>query len=712
MNTMMQDNTAPNPPNEAVFLAPPSGVGGLAASYQAANADEPTIKKGFVIRVGEFERIMAAITNKKADDPAQHELLLGRRGSGKSTLLRRLKIEIDETLANSHIAINTAEEQASIYRLSDLWYEVLQELGKKLGFTPELRPFSSFESNNDYTRYLHLLIHNVLQKHQRRLVLLLDNLDRIVSNLDDEGNLLRETLLNYNDIQLIGGSTRMDEHFWKYDKPFYEFFRRHRLEGLTFDEIHLLLNHWSETMQLPALKDYALLHRGKIESIRIMTDGLPRTLLFFIQILLQDATLYGFDYIRKVMNDTTPLYQERLNNLTPPQRKIVQEMAFLWEACATKQLIDVCRMEGKLISSYMKQLTAFGIVETIETSTKNHLYRLSERFFNMWLIVTQGNPDQKRKAKWLTVFLEAWYDETDIQALTKQHLENLKSKNLTYDKALVLSKALSQSKYIGVFDRDKLISGTLDLKENKINDSYIPKTYEEILLNDIYRLIKANNLETALQKIEEIENEGDGTKFIIKSLVLDMLNRPDEAIFNYQKGIDKAGDKEGIQYLIVFFLYNTNKIKKKALEAVRRLEDRELQLELIIEIWNGNFENIQKKIDAILNTDDSIIKWALRATNNTLENIKEMFEKVQYKNLDWFLENLLYLEQTNLVLSLFESEVHGKELRERYTLLYYATLILLNKTENNLLLRIPPEVLPTLQGIVAQVREKQAFYGA
>ncbi len=681
----MQDNTTPNPPNGAVFLALPSGVGGLGASYQAANADEPTIKKGFVIRVADFERIMAAIRNKKADDPAQHELLLGRRGSGKSTLLRRLQIEIDETLANSHIAINTAEEQASIYRLSDLWYEVLQELGKKLGFTTELRPFSSFESNNDYTRYLHLLIHNILQKYQRRLVLLLDNLDRIVSNFDDDGNLLRETLLNYNDIQLIGGSTRMDEHFWKYDKPFYEFFRRHRLEGLTFDEIHLLLNHWSEAMSLPALKDYALLHRGKIESIRIMTDGLPRTLLFFIQILLQDATLYGFDYIRKVMNDTTPLYQERLNNLTPPQRKIVQEMAFLWEACATKQLIDVCRMEGKLISSYMKQLTQYGIVETIETNTKNHLYRLSERFFNMWLIVTQGNPGQKCKAKWLTIFLEAWYDGEEIQALTEQHLENLKSKNLTYDKALVLSKALSQSKFNSVEDRDELIDSTIKLKDAPKNAKWgMPSKYSEVREN-ISKYVESKQYEEALHKLDEIENEADGGKFSYKALIYSLLNDYDNSIEYYEKSISKNKKTIGADFLIAFIYYNTNHNKETVLNIIKTLPNEYLRLVIIVKIWNGIFDNVAQEIEICLHNSE-------------------------YEDLDWFLENLLYLEQTNLVISLFESEAHGKELRERYTLLHYAVQILLNKTDNNLLLRIPPEVLPTVQGIVAQVRVKQAFY--
>ena len=109
-----------------------------------------------------------------------------------------------------------------------------------------------------------------------------------------------------------------------------------------------------------------------MEAIRILTDGLPRALQYFIQVLLHDSDLYGFDYLKKVMDKATPLYQERLNSLTPPQRKIVQEMAFIWEAAPTKTLVEKCRMESKLIASFLKQLDQFGIVETLPTGKKNH----------------------------------------------------------------------------------------------------------------------------------------------------------------------------------------------------------------------------------------------------------------------------------------------------------------------------------------------------
>lgn len=658
--------------------------------YQAANSTPEAIRRNFLIRLPEFELIISDLRNKDYHDPVQHELVLGRRGSGKSTLLRRIQVEIDEdaALSKQYIAINLAEEQHAIYRLSDLWFEVLQELKIRLENQEKLRDFDDFEDNQDYTRYLYAEIHRLLQSSGKKAVLLLDNLDRILENFNDDGHLLRETLLNYQDIQLIGASTRMDEHFWRYDQPFYEFFRRHRLEGLGFDDIHRLLNHWSAELKLPELQDYALRHRGRIEAIRILTDGLPRAILIFIQLLLHDSTLYGFDYLRKVMDLATPIYQERLGHLTPPQRKIVQEMAFEWKAAPTKVLVEKCRMESKLIASYLKQLERFGIVETIQTNTKNNLYRLAERFFNMWLIVTQGNPDQKRRARYLTLFLEAWYDGEELKALAIRHLGDLMAKNVTYDKAIVLSKALSQSQFIGVVERDALIEYTRNLaEESQVQYGELPLKFTE-LLDEIDQLRLHNKFEEALKKVEEIENEGDGEKFFLKGYCFKNLNKASEAEKNYSLAIEK-GHVGALNNLAILY-YENNQNPELALGYTRqahKIFQSELTLRtvILIEIWNGIFDNLPEKIE-------------------------QVFQSIESSDGGGFLIHLLYHQQKHLVLSFFKSEAHGKMLRERYVLIYLVTLILANKTEDNLLLKIPPEVMPTVEAILEDVKEKQAFY--
>ncbi|WP_179004113.1 tetratricopeptide repeat protein [Winogradskyella forsetii] len=533
----------------------PSEFSSKLSFYQSANNDNKSIKDNFIIRLAEFQQIINALKSKKAKDPLQHELVLGRRGSGKSTLLKRIQIEIDESevLVKKYIAINLAEEQSSIYRLFDLWLEVINELEDRFDFNAELKSYKSFSSDDEYTRYLYDVIHVYLKKERKKLVLLLDNFDRIIENFTDDGNLLRETLINYNEVQIIGGSTRMSEHFWQYDLPFYEFFRQHRLESLSTQEMIKLILHWSDTLNIEELRAFVKNNRGKIEAIRILTDGLPRTLQFFIEILLDNSYLYGYEYLKKIMDKVTPVYQERLITLTPQLRKIITEMAFIWTACTTKQLVEQCRMESKLISANLKTLVDKGIVTKIETGKKNHLYRISERFFNMWFIITQGNPVQKRKAKWLSIFLECWYDQEDFKRITANHIKDLSENKIPYDKTLLISKAISQSKYTSTAQRDQII----DLVEglNKINkDSLIqlPKRYKEIHQETLV-LLESNKFDEAIKITKEIENEEDGVKFLMLGYLNEAKKDFAESEKNYFAAIDK-NNKDALLYLAT--LYN------------------------------------------------------------------------------------------------------------------------------------------------------------
>ncbi|MEG1590948.1 tetratricopeptide repeat protein [Chryseobacterium sp.] len=513
--------------------------------YQSANSDFKSIKRNFIIREAEFTIITEALLNKESNDSLQHELILGRRGSGKSTLLKRIEIEITENkkLNKKYIPINLAEEQAGIYRLFDLWEQVIEELQHQFKIIENKKEFEEFTTIQDYTRHLYDVIHNTCIKYKKKIVLLLDNFDRIVENFNDDGNLLREILINYNDVEIIAGSTRMDEHFWKYDMPFYEFFRKHRLEALSREEMLLLLNHWADSLNIPELKLFIKNNTGKLENVRILTDGLPRTLQFFIQIVLQNSQSHGYDYLKKIMDHVTPLYQERLNYLPAQLRKIILEMAFIWESCTTKQLVEKTRMESKLISANLKTLVLKGIVDKIETSKKNHLYRISERFFNMWLIFTQGNPEQKRKAKCLSIFLENWYDAQDFKILTNNHISLLISKKIDYENALILSKALSQSKYISLIQRDSILNLTekINIRKEKSQLIHLPKKSSDIL-NEALKELENKNHKVALDLVNSLENEEDGIKFNFLGMISEDEEKNSEAEKYYLLAI-KKGEK-------------------------------------------------------------------------------------------------------------------------------------------------------------------------
>jgi hypothetical protein len=72
---------------------------------------------------------------------------------------------------------------------------------------------------------------------------------------------------------------------------------------------------------------------------------------------------------------------------------------------------------------------------------------------------------------------------------------------------------------------------------------------------------------------------------------------------------------------------------------------------------------------------------------------------------------LLIQEQAQIVSNVFANETHGKILQDKYSLLYYALLLIANKDSiDNPEQRIPPEVMPTVLEIKEDIEQKQAMY--
>lgn len=533
--------------------------------YQSANADAQSIKDNFLIRLEEFDIIMSDIRRNPMKGSVQHYLLLGRRGSGKSTLLRRIQVEIneDEALQKKYVPINLAEEQANIYRLFDLLNEIIDELEEK-GI--EVNRPDEDEDCNAYTRLLFSALHGAIEKSGKKVVLLLDNIDRIFENLHEDQGLVREMLLNFDDIKIIGGSTRMSEHFWKYDEPFYEFFRVLKLEKLSAEETKKLLLHWAEKPGYEELKNFVENRQGQLETVRQLTDGLPRTLQFFVNILINKEQESAYEYMRQIMDVMTPLYQERLNTLPASQRKIVLQMAFLWESVGAGEIADASHMRNNLVSAQLKQLIDKGIAEKVDSAgTKKILYRLSERFFNLWLIFTQGSPKEKRRAKYLTIFMENFYDGDSIRELPQRHLVVLHEKTQSSQRAAMLTKALAQSRFVDSDTRDELIQLTIELPDlTEDIKAHLPPTIASIL-NEIEALIGEEKWDKA-QKIANEIDQDDGVKEATLGLILLSSGERKRAIEQYEKAAEKG------MYIIYYELGKLYMAEKDLVKAEKNLK--------------------------------------------------------------------------------------------------------------------------------------------
>lgn len=384
-------------------------------THQVSQLSADEIKKGFIVRKNLLNRTLTKINHTNRTDSIQHTVFVGPRGSGKSSMLNRIKVEYLES--DRFIPIYLPEEQPGLYRLFDVWLAIIDEM-MALGFDIQRPEIDTSQEDFSYlSKTGYTIISEFLQKENKQIILLMDNIDRIFKNIDDDKALLRELLQNYKDLIIIGGSTEMSEDFWDYGDPFYQFFKVVRLEDLSKAEVQDLLTHWSEANDLPQIKDVLLTNPGKVEAIRQMTGGNPRTMIMFIRLLVDNAHAQGFEYLKDIIDKTTSIYQERLQQLTPQQRKIVVELASIWQPATVEQLVQTCLMSSSIISAQLNKLQKSRIVEALKPKKGKTVYRLKERMFNLYLIMTQAGALQKKRARYLTDFLEIWYDRKEVNTV-------------------------------------------------------------------------------------------------------------------------------------------------------------------------------------------------------------------------------------------------------------------------------------------------------
>lgn len=478
--------------------------------FQAAHLSDQESIDQFVVRQNELDMLVAEIRRDDMSGSIQHYVIIGQRGSGKSTLLRRIQAAIaqEKELAQRLVAVNLSEEQAGVYRLHDLWDRVGEDLREK-GYTIDDVNWTRFEDNRvALARASYAAVQKGLHQQGTKLVLLLDNIDRIFENLDKpEAHLFRELLINHKDVRIIGASTRLSEHHWKYDKPFYEFFHLIHLEPLDAEAMRELLRAWADRFNLPVVRAFVAKDDGRLDALRILGDGMPRTMLHLLELISQRPDENSYEYLRHIVDKATAIYQERLGTMSPHQQKVLLELSFFWEAASAKQLGEAARMDTKLISAALKKLTEARYVEALPGKGKNHLYRLRERFFNLWLIMTQGGPKQKRRVKYLTIFLEIWYGREGLPQLLAEYRDRLKRGELTAGQAALMTQALARSSYVSAEDRDDLVQHTRPIVAERPEYVYhLPNMSNEVC-GKMHGLLKAGRYQEAIEEAKELEQD-------------------------------------------------------------------------------------------------------------------------------------------------------------------------------------------------------------
>ncbi|MBW9173182.1 hypothetical protein K2F43_18465 [Clostridium estertheticum] len=399
--------------------------------YNPNNLTEKELIDSFVIRKKEFQKIINDIKSSDMKYPEQHYMIEAQRGYGKTTLLKRIYFEIkrDTELKKRLIPIILPEEQYNVRRLFKLWEVVAQNLELESNeFIGLYNQMDKHAKEKNYEDICFKIIEQRLNEKNKKLILLIDNTEDILKKFKlIEQQKLREILLTSAEIRFIGASSDVLEFTFNYEKPFYDFFKLIKLNGLTSEETNELFEKLGEIFNKKDMKELIKSNKGKIEALRRLTGGVPRIMSLLLSSARCDRGLI-FKNIDTLSDKVTPLYKHVMDNLSPVQQEIVDVISLSWEAITTKEIADKIRMQSKEVSAQLNQLEKNGVINKIPLNKKNYMYQTKDRFFNIWYLIRFGGEKEKQQVLWLVDFLEDWCSRETINKSKN------KEQDLNYDK--------------------------------------------------------------------------------------------------------------------------------------------------------------------------------------------------------------------------------------------------------------------------------------
>ncbi|HFA50684.1 MAG TPA: ATP-binding protein [Bacteroidetes bacterium] len=407
--------------------------------YNPQTLSKEQLVKNFVVREKTFKKLFREIETSKMEYPEQHYMIVGERGMGKTTLLLRLAYEIENNgkLNKWLVPVVFNEEEYGIRKLYEFWKRIADILEEKdagfIGLREKMDAISGqYGDDEKYGKAVYEMLEEAIQKNKKKIIVFIDNVGDMFSKFSDiEAHRLRKVLQTSADIRIIAASSQMADAFFNYKHPFYEFFKIEQLKGLGQEETEKLLRAlaWSYE-QKDKINNLLENQKGRVEAMRRLTGGVVRTIIIWFDIFIEKGYSDAYNDVEAILDRMTPIYKHRMDDLPTQQQAIVEAIALNWDAVNVREIKQKTRMESKVISAQITQLVKNNVVTRILTNTKNHLYKISERFFNIWYLMRCGKSGDKKKVADLIQFMEIWCSDKNLIGQPEIYLKRLEKKQL------------------------------------------------------------------------------------------------------------------------------------------------------------------------------------------------------------------------------------------------------------------------------------------
>lgn len=597
----------------------------------------------FAVRNEIVESIFDDLKTSDYNVPNQNYMIIGQRGQGKTTLLRKLQLDVknDAMLSVFLLPVKFAEEQYQIRSLCRLWEEVAEYLQV---IYPEIFPTISDDmevhyDDEDYELKCFDLLDKAVRAQSKKLLLLIDNIDELLEKLSKkEQHRLREILLSSSTFRIVGGSTKMIEQHFDYSSPFYQFFKIIKLKGLSFEESKHFLLAIAKEDQKERITFVLEKTPERLETLRRLTGGVPRTLVMLFDIFL-DEDGNAFDDLLKILDEATPLYKHRMDDLPPQLQDIVHTIAMNWDGMFTSEIAKKTKLESKAVSSQLKQLEKYEIIES-EPAGKNKIYKIRERFFNIWYLMRYGRKKERQRVEWLVKFFVSWYSQEELENRAKGLIKTMENGSIKPSFAHIMTEALSYAglELVTEYVLKQTARECLEKQNSELSRELSESDFE--LFTKARRLKDENKISEALNLLINSRRDSKVILGYIGSLYHAILDYENAEKY-HEKALEK-GDE--LSYSSLASLYLMGNVKREnALLYARKGYEIEQDIHsmfvlTMILLWSEDFQGSYTFFEKLLEYEEVhsshqyILTWylSLLMAKGQLYQAKKFMEMPEY----------------------------------------------------------------------------------
>ncbi len=377
--------------------------------------------------------LLDKLQRRRHKKSGQNRLFIGPRGIGKTHLLTLLeqKIHSDANLNSSYAVIRFPEESNRILSFADLLLGIINLLAGVEDNDEWIGLYEKLEIEDSDVVIIDSVLPRLKHWHQQTgkiLLLMMENLDVLftqqLKNRQDIHR-LRSLLMDNSHIMLIGTAPIFFPALNDVKHPLYDFFDIQIVEELSQQEtLDLIKAHLEWDKRDDLLQQFDQL-KPRILAMHTLTGGNPRLITMLYELISEENLTDIKARFQQMLDRITPFYQERIKELPPQERALLETIALMRSGRRTPvNIAKKFRKPRQQTSVLLKRMTEAGYLSVSRNpeDKRSRLYRIKEGFFDIWLAMNESRANRKY-LPYLVEFFSLWYADAQTREKKRRQLQ-------------------------------------------------------------------------------------------------------------------------------------------------------------------------------------------------------------------------------------------------------------------------------------------------